>query len=502
MGVAGTLLIAGTASDVGKTVVVAGLCRWLARRGVSVAPFKAQNMSLNSFVTRAGEEIGRAQAAQALAAGVEPEAAMNPILLKPGSDTRSHVVVMGKPIGERDAATYWRDQASLLDTVVSAYRDLRRRFDVVICEGAGSLAEINLRATDIVNMGFARAVGAPTVLVGDIDRGGIFASFVGSVAVLAPEDQALVQGFIVNRFRGDPALLQPGLDMLRGLTGRSTLGVLPYVHGLAIDAEDALDQTSYRDPAPPIGSDVLRVAVLRLPRMSNFTDLDAFAAEPGVVVRFVTLPEELADADLAVVPGTRATVQDLRWLRSRGLDSALRRRAADGQPVLGICGGYQMLGTEIEDHVESGVGTVAGLNLLPARTHFGADKILDRPQRELEGGSVVEGYEIHHGVVTRQGGEPFFADEGCRVGPVAGTVWHGLFEHDGFRRHYLAGIAAQAGRDFLPAGDTCFAAVRERRLDALADLVAKNLDFEEVWSLIEDGARPGQPVLSLLLTNR
>ncbi len=303
MGVSGTLLIAGTASDVGKTVVVAGLCRWLARRGVSVAPFKAQNMSLNSFVTRDGEEIGRAQAAQAFAAGIEPEAAMNPILLKPGSDTRSQVVVMGKPIGERDATTYWGDQACLLDPVVSAYRDLRRRFDVVICEGAGSLAEINLRGTDIVNMGFARAVDAPTVLVGDIDRGGVFASFVGSVAVLAPEDQALVQGFIVNRFRGDPALLQPGLDMLRDLTGRSTLGVLPYVHGLAMDAEDALDQMSYRDPAPPIGSDVLRVAVLRLPRMSNFTDLDAFAAEPGVVVRFVTLPEELADADLAVIPG-------------------------------------------------------------------------------------------------------------------------------------------------------------------------------------------------------
>jgi adenosylcobyric acid synthase len=502
MGVSGTLLIAGTASDVGKTVVVAGLCRWLARRGVSVAPFKAQNMSLNSFVTRDGEEIGRAQAAQAFAAGIEPEAAMNPILLKPGSDTRSQVVVMGKPIGERDATTYWRDQACLLDTVVSAYRDLRRRFDVVICEGAGSLAEINLRATDIVNMGFARAVDAPTVLVGDIDRGGVFASFVGSVAVLAPEDQALVQGFIVNRFRGDPALLQPGLDMLRDLTGRSTLGVLPYVHGLAMDAEDALDQMSYRDPAPPIGGDVLRVAVLRLPRMSNFTDLDAFAAEPGVVVRFVTLPEELADADLAVIPGTRATVEDLRWLRSRGLDSALRRRAVDGQPVLGICGGYQMLGTEIEDHVESGVGMVAGLRLLPARTHFGANKILDRPQRELEGGSVVEGYEIHHGVVTRQGGEPFFADEGCRVGSVVGTVWHGLFEHDGFRRRYLTGVAAQTGRDFLPAADTCFAAVRERRLEALGDLVEKNLDFEEVWSLIENGPRPGQPVLSLLLTNR
>ena len=495
--VSGNLLIAGTASDAGKTVVVAGLCRWLARRGVSVAPFKAQNMSLNSFVTHAGEEIGRAQAVQAFAAGIEPEAAMNPILLKPGSDRRSQVVVMGKPVGERNAVAYWRDQASLLDVVVSAYQSMRRRFDVVVCEGAGSPAEINLRSTDIVNLGFARAVNAPTVVVGDIDRGGVFASFVGTLAVLSPDDQALVHGFIVNRFRGDRALLQPGLDMLRDLTGRSTLGVLPYVHGLALDAEDALDQTSYRNPAPPIGRDVLRIAVLWLPRMSNFTDLDAFAAEPGVIVRFVTRPEELADADLAIVPGTRSTVEDLRWLRSRGFDRALAGRSAEGRPVLGICGGYQILGTLIEDGVESGAGVVDGLDMLPVRTRFGQDKVLGRPRRALDDGSVVEGYEIHHGVVTREGGEPFFADEGCRIGSVAGTVWHGLFENDAFRRGYLADVAAQTDRAFVPAAGTCFAAVREARLDALGDLIAEHLDCDQVWSLITDGPRPGQPVLSL-----
>ncbi|MGH3318715.1 MAG: cobyric acid synthase [Streptosporangiaceae bacterium] len=496
----GTVLVAGTGSDVGKSVIVAGLCRMLARQGVSVAPFKAQNMSLNSYVTRRHEEISRAQAVQAWAARVEPEAAMNPILLKPGSDTRSQLIVMGHSVGERRADEYWGGEW-LLDTVVESHRGLRRRFDVVVCEGAGSPAEINLRADDIVNMGFARAVHAPTILVGDIDRGGVFASLVGTLALLSPDDQALVAGFIVNKFRGDRRLLEPGLDVFRELTGRPTYGVLPYVHGVALDAEDAIEPATYLDSVEPRGPDVLRVHVVAFPRMSNHTDLDALAAEPGVVVRFVWTARELADADLVVLPGTRATVDDLAWLRDRGFDDALRRRAAAGLPVLGVCGGYQMLGTLIEDGVESGAGGVAGLGVLPVRTLFRAEKTLGRPRHRLADGTVVEGYEIHHGVVTRDGGAPFVAGEGCRVGAVAGTVCHGLFENDRFRRAYLSEVAHAAGRQFTVASDTAFAAIREARIDRLADLVAEHLDTVAVRRLLDGGSGRERPVLSLIKSN-
>jgi adenosylcobyric acid synthase len=490
----GSLLIAGTSSDAGKSVVTAGMCRWLARQGFAVAPFKAQNMSLNSFVTRSGEEIGRAQAAQARACGIEPTAAMNPVLLKPGTDGRSQLIVLGRAVSETDAATYWTDahQGRLLDVVVGAYLDLAARFEMVICEGAGSPAEINLRGTDIVNMGFARAAGVPTVLVGDIDRGGVFASFVGTLAVLDPADQALIAGFLVNKFRGDVSLLKPGLEMLEQLTGRPTLGVLPYVAGLGVDAEDAVDWALLRAGGPALGPDVLRVTVVALPRMSNHTDVDAIACEPGVLVRFARQAAELADADLVVLPGSRATVADLAWLRARGIDDAIARHVASGRPVLGICGGYQMLGTVIDDDVESDAGQVAGLGLLPVQTTFGREKVLDRPSRTLVGDVEVHGYEIHLGVVTREGGEPFFADEGCRVNAVAGTVWHGLLENDSFRREYLSDAARAAGRSFTVAEDRCFEAVRNAQFDRLADLIADHAAEDRLLELLTGGHRPGQ----------
>ncbi|HUC36798.1 MAG TPA: cobyric acid synthase [Acidimicrobiales bacterium] len=501
------MLVAGTCSGAGKSTVVAGLCRYLHRRGVSVAPFKAQNMSLNSFVTARGDEIARAQALQAQAAGVDPEAAMNPVLLKPGDEGHSHVIVMGRAIGETDARAYWSSKRDLLDVVVAAHEDLRTRFDVVVCEGAGSPAEINLRASDIVNLGFARAVDAPTVVVGDIDRGGVFASFVGTLALLSPEDQALVRGFVVNRFRGDRGVLEPGLVDLFELTGRPTYGVIPYVRGLWLDAEDAPDPWAYLHPSPPVGPEVLRVAVARLPRASNLTDLDPLVAEAGVVVRLVQSPEELADADLVVIPGTRATVSDLAWLRERGFDGALRRRAAAGLPVLGLCGGYQMLGTEILDDVESRAGRVEGLGLLPVRTTFSPTKILRRPRRTLSDGSVIEGYEIHHGEVERldgggPGAEPLFADEGCRRGAVTGTVWHGLFENDVWRRAYLEEVAGTAGRRWVPSEETSFADLREKTLDGLADLVEEHLDTEALLGML-DSPLPGScvpPVLTLSRT--
>ena len=330
-GLRGALLVAGTGSDAGKSVVVTGICRWLARRGVRVAPFKAQNMALNSVVTAEGAEIGRAQAAQAAAAGVAPEAAMNPVLLKPAGERRSHVLLMGKPYGEVDARSYGPMRAALREPVLAALADLRERFDVVICEGAGSPAEINLRDGDLANMGLARAADLPVVIVGDIDRGGVFAGLFGCLALLEPEDQRLVSAFVINKFRGDLGILQPGLEMLERLTGRPTLGVLPWRRRLWLDVEDSLALEAPREAGePPIGPDALDVAVIRLRWMSNFTDLDALAAEPGVAVRFTRSPADVARADLVVLPGTRATVEDLAGLRTDGLDAALADRAARG----------------------------------------------------------------------------------------------------------------------------------------------------------------------------
>ncbi len=490
----GTILVAGTSSGAGKSTVVTGLCRWLARQGVSVAPFKAQNMSLNSFVTRAGEEIGRAQASQAQAAGIESEAIMNPVLLKPGTDSRSQVVVLGHPVGDMEARAYWDEKSSLLDVVVDAYRALQARFDVIICEGAGSPAEINLRSVDIVNLGFARAVDAPVIVVSDIDRGGMFASLVGTLALLDDEDQRQVQAFVVNRFRGDVALLEPGLDLLRAKTGRPTLGVLPYVEELWIDEEDRPDPSAYRDPGAPIGEETLRVAVIRFPRASNLTDFDPLAAEPGVTVRFASYPQEISEADLVVLPGTRATVDDLGWMRSRGFDRALVKRAVAHKPILGICGGYQMLGGSIDDAFESRQGTVEGLGLLPVETVFGADKVLSRPVRHRGDGTKVEGYEIHHGVVHRCGGQPFFADEGCRDGAVMGTSWHGLLENDGFRRALLTDIAAHVSRAFVVSSERRFAQFREARFERLADMVAEHLDTITLTRIIEGRFEGHDPV--------
>jgi adenosylcobyric acid synthase len=492
---AGALLVAGTTSDAGKSVVTAGICRWLARQGVRVAPFKAQNMSNNSMVTPDGAEIGRAQVMQAAAARVEPEAAMNPVLLKPGGEDSSQVVVLGRPVADVTALSYRPMKAALLEQVLASLADLRSRFDVVVCEGAGSPTEINLRADDIANMGLATAARLPVVVVGDIDRGGVFAALYGTVALMPPADQALVAGFLVNKFRGDVRLLTPGLDQLRALTGRPTLGVLPWRAGLELDVEDSLGVDAVRAPTgPPHGEEVLRVSVARLPRLSNFTDLDALAAEPGVLLRYATRPEELADADLVVLPGTRSTVADLGWLRATGLADAVARRAAEGRPVLGICGGHQMLARSISDDVESRAGVVPGLGLPPTDVRFARGKTLGRPVGTALG-HTVRGYEIHHGVVTvDDGAEPFL--DGARAGSVWGTTWHGALEDDGFRRAFLTEVARVAGRRFVVAPGTDFAAVREARLDALGDLVAEHADTGALWRLIESGPPPGLPLLA------
>ncbi|HEX4287745.1 MAG TPA: cobyric acid synthase [Trebonia sp.] len=493
----GALLVAGTSSDAGKSVLVAGLCRWLARQGVRVAPFKAQNMALNSAVTADGAEIGRAQAMQAAAAGVEPEAAMNPVLLKPGSETRSQVVLLGQPVAETGALDYQDLKPMLESAVADSLADLRRRFDVVICEGAGSPAEINLRPRDIANMGLARATGLPVIVVGDIDRGGLLAALYGTLAVLEPADQRHVAGFVVNKFRGDQRLLAPGLDMLKSMTGRPTLGVLPWREDLWLDAEDSLDLDSRpRAVLPPHGfshgSGSLRIVVVRLPRMSNVTDVDPLAAEPGVIVDLATTPAQLDGADLVILPGTRATVSDLGWLREAGLAAAIAARAARGGAVLGICGGYQMLARSIRDDVESRAGTVPGLGLLPAAVSFAAAKTLARPSGTALG-EPVAGYEIHHGTVTAEGGEPFL--DGCAAGAVRGTTWHGIFESDGFRRAFLRDLAARCGREFIPAPGVSFAAVRERRYEVLADMIEAHLDTRALGRLIDGGVPAGLPTV-------
>jgi adenosylcobyric acid synthase len=494
----GALLVAGTHSDAGKSVVVAGICRWLAREGVRVAPFKAQNMALNSFVTREGAEIGRAQAAQAAAARVEPEAAMNPVLLKPSAEKSTQVIVRGKPWATASAASYQDMKGDLLPIVLESLEDLRRRFEVVVCEGAGSPAEINLREGDLANMGLARAADLPVIVVGDIDRGGLFASLYGTLALLSKEDQALIGGFVVNKFRGDAAVLAPGLEKMSELTGRPFFGTLPWVRGLGLDGEDSLALDAPRDVSSPLGRDVLRVAVVRLPRISNFTDLDALSHEPGVAVCFTESYEELLAADLAVLPGTKATVSDLKMLRSRGLDRAFYERARRGLPTFGICGGYQMLGGRIRDSVESGEEEVPGLGLLPVETVFGEEKILARPEGRAMGfgDAEVSGYEIHHGRVHRSGGEPLFTTngsvEGCRVGTTLGTSWHGVFESDGFRRAFLLWVAGASGLDWKP-GEESFAARREAQFEKLGDLVAENVDREALLRLVEDGPPPGLP---------
>ncbi len=417
-------------------MVTTGLCRAFARRGVKVAPFKAQNMSNNSMVCAgpdgAAAEIGRAQWVQAVAARAEPEPAMNPVLLKPGSDRRSHVVVMGRPAGEVSARDFVDGRRHLERAAYDAFDDLSSRYDLVVAEGAGSPAEINLRASDYVNLGLARHADLPVVVVGDIDRGGVFAAFYGTVALLEPADQRLVAGFVVNKFRGDVSLLEPGLDELERLTGRQVYGVLPWHPDVWLDSEDALDLEGRRAVAD---ASARKVAVVRFPRISNFTDVDALGLEPALDVVFAAAPRDLSDADLVVLPGTRATLADLAWLRERGLDRAIRAHAAAGRPVLGICGGCQMLGRTVADPhgVEGEPGSVVdGLGLLDLTTEFTPEKVL----RVHE----PAGYEIHHGRVSGE----------LRQGSVTGTMVHGSLEDDAHRSAYLVRGARRLVRRVVP----------------------------------------------------
>jgi adenosylcobyric acid synthase len=478
------VVIAGTSSDAGKSLVVTGLCRALRRRGIDVAPFKAQNMSNNSMVCTDGAEIGRAQYLQAQAAGVEPTSAMNPVLLKPGSDRRSFVVLRGRPYGTLEAGQYATGRSALREAAFAAYAELAARHELIIAEGAGSPAEINLRAGDYVNLGLARRFDLPMVVVGDIDRGGVFASLYGTHALLEKTDQAAVRGYLINKFRGDLGVLEPGLAMLTERTGLSCLGVLPWLTGVWLDAEDTLEVGAWRSSSRDARDhDRLRVAVVRLPRVSNITDVEALAAEPGVDVLVTTDPRVLLDADLVVLPGTRTTVDDLAWLRETGLAEAIRWRAEHERPVLGVCGGFQMLARTIHDAIEGGSGNgadpVDGLGLLPVSVRFEEAKTLGRPIGSWRD-HPVEAYEIHHGVAVRASdGEAESFLDGWRAGSVWGTMWHGTLENDGFRRAWLAEIAAASGADWRPDPEApSFGDRRESMITIMADAVEEHLDLD------------------------
>jgi adenosylcobyric acid synthase len=505
----GALMVCGTASNVGKSHFVAGLCRLLARRGLSVSPFKAQNMALNSYVTPDGDEIGRAQGVQAAAAGVRAEAAMNPILLKPTTERTSQVVVMGRPVGHMDAASYQEAKPALLPVVLDALADLRARYDVVVCEGAGSPAEINLEEGDLVNLAVAEKAGIPAVVLGDIDRGGVFAALFGTVELLPPARRALVRAFVINKLRGDPALLGDGPAELERRCGVPTIGVIPFLADVALDAEDslALDGLRPRGTASRKGmtapggtapkGTVLDVAVLALPRISNFTDLDPLWLEPGTSVRMVSSVGELADPDLVIIPGTKATVADLGWIRERGFDRELARRAGEpgGPVVLGVCGGFQILGRSILDEVESGAGRVQGLGLLDVSTNFASEKVV-RQRRGSAMGEPLHGYEIHHGITLAGAAAAFWIDlddahgrggEGARdrSGRVLGTSLHGLFESDGFREAFLGTVARARGKQLAGSG-LSFAGARQAQIDRLADAIEANVDLGALYRIIEE----------------
>ena len=485
------IMVQGTMSGAGKSLLCAALCRIFAQDGRRVAPFKSQNMALNSFVTRDGLEMGRAQAVQAQAAGVEPDVRMNPVLLKPSSDVGSQVIVMGEVRGQMPAKEYFRYKRRLFPEILAAYESLAAENDILVIEGAGSPAEINLRADDIVNMGLALRLNAPVLLAGDIDRGGVFAQLYGTVALLEPWERERIAGLVINKFRGDFEILRPGLSILEEKTGKPVLGVIPYLR-VDIDDEDSLAPSLERTQAHK----PLDAAVVRLPRISNFTDFAPLEEHPQIGVRYVDEPRQLGCPDLVILPGTKSTAADLLWLRQNGLEAAIGKLANAGTPILGVCGGYQMLGEILRDPegVEGAPGqSVRGMGLLPTETTFSAQKRRQQVKAVVQAqalkGAKLEGYEIHMGETAARG-EAFCvldggAPEGCVRGSVWGTYLHGLFDSGELVEKLVALLCERKGLRPEAAAPLSHAAYQQGQFNLLAEGVRRALDLRAIYRIME-----------------
>ncbi|APU59801.1 cobyric acid synthase [Clostridium botulinum] len=487
------IMIQGTASSVGKSLIVAALCRIFKQDGYSVCPFKSQNMSLNSYITLDGKEMGRAQVLQAYAAGLEPEVYMNPILLKPTSDKKSQIIVNGKVYGNSTAMEYHNLKIKFKGMLKEQFKKLEEDFDIVVMEGAGSPAEINLRDRDIVNMGMAEIVDAPVLLVGDIDKGGVFASLAGTMLLLNEGEKERVKGTIINKFRGDVEILNPGLDMLEDIIHIPCLGVVPYTR-LQLEDEDGAVEFNKKAYAP------IDIAVIKMPHISNFTDLDALKSEEDVSIRFITSKEEFKEPDLLVIPGSKNTIEDLLYLRKCGLEESIKEYSKDGK-IIGICGGYQVLGSKIKDpyKVETDLGEIEGLNLLDMETTFEKEKITTRVSAKLineEIENIVYGYEIHMGIseysenvkplfkIYDKNGEKVDYFDGAinEKGNVMGTYIHGVFDGIVFREKIINELRVKKG--LKKKKSQVYEHMRQKELDKLADIVRQSLDMEKIYSII------------------
>ncbi len=495
-----TLMIQGTGSGVGKSIITAALCRAFYREGHKVAPFKAQNMSLNSYVTEEGGEIGRAQVYQAEACGIAPHVDMNPILLKPSADNNSQVIVMGKVMGQRNAKDYYAGRPNYIKEVAGAFDNLKNKYELIIMEGAGSPAEINLRKYDMVNMAMAEMADAPVLIVGDIDRGGVFAWMKGTLDLLTESEQKRVRGFLINQFRGDLDLLKPGITQFEEMTGKPILGVIPFDAELYVDEEDAIPHHSL--PFVNSHPSVMDIAIVQLPHIANFTDFSPLVSDPGVAVRYIRSPVQAGRPDLLILPGTKNTIGDMQFIKEMGWNQYIQSFHEEGGLILGVCGGFQMLGTRLSDphHIESPIEEIAGLGLIQATTTMEHEKITRRRIRPtlassiFEQGLEVDGYEIHSGRTEFQKEYPLLfqpANGDCpyslglsnEEGNVIGTYLHGFLDNDPIREGLLKYVRE---RKDLPQPEEKFnyREFRSRQLDRLANLVTQSIDMNEVKRII------------------
>lgn len=499
-----SIMIQGTMSNAGKSLLAGGLCRIFKQDGFKTAPFKSQNMALNSFITKEGLEMGRAQVMQAEAAGIEPRAIMNPILLKPTNDTGSQVIVNGEVYGSMSAMDYYKNKKQFIPHIMEAYHTLEQEYDMIVLEGAGSPAEINLKENDIVNMGMAKMAKAPVLLAGDIDRGGVFAQLLGTIALLEPEEQKYLKGLIINKFRGDINILQPGIEMLEQRGKIPVVGVVPYVY-LDIDDEDSLtERFEKKDVNGEVG-----IAVIRVPRISNFTDFGAFECLEDVSLRYVTSTAQFGNPDMVILPGTKNTIEDLLWLRQNGLEAKILQHAAEGKIVFGICGGYQMLGETISD--PEGMehkGTIRGMGLLPMNTIFQTEKTRTRVTGkfgQIEGilkelsGVAFEGYEIHMGSSELIGNAKEMSkieniiennnekSDGAQKENVYGSYVHGIFDAQEVVKTIVSAVLKEKGLDCSKVNAFQLKEYKEKQYDALADAVRMALNMEKIYDIIEKG---------------